>query len=107
VALQQLARETGLEIQVCHFPPGTSKWNKIEHRMFSYISINWRGKALASRQIIVSLIGQTTTKTGLKISAALDEGIYPVGRKVTNKEMAEIKLTRDDFQPNWNYTISS
>jgi hypothetical protein len=107
VALQQLARETGLEIQVCHFPPGTSKWNKIEHRMFSYISINWRGQALASRQIIVSLIGQTTTKTGLKISAALDEGIYPVGRKVTDKEMAEIKLTRGDFQPNWNYTISS
>ena len=107
VALQQLARETGLEIQVCHFPPGTSKWNKIEHRMFSYISINWRGQALASRQIIVSLIGQTTTKTGLKISAALDEGIYQVGRKVTDKEMADIKLTRGDFQPNWNYTISS
>ena len=106
VALQKFAMEAGLEIQVCHFPPGTSKWNKIEHRMFSYISLNWRGRALASRQIIVSLIGQTTTQTGLKIRAALDEGIYPVGKKVTDGEMAQLHLTRSDFQPNWNYTIS-
>ena len=79
IALQQLAQETGLEISVCHFPPGTSKWNKIEHRMFSFISLNWRGCALATRQIIVNLIGETTTKTGLKIHAALDEGHYPTG----------------------------
>ena len=106
-ALQQFASETGLEIHVCHFPPGTSKWNKIEHRMFSYISINWRGRALATRQIIVDLISETTTKTGLKIKAALDHGIYPTGKKVTDEEMASLNILRNEFQPNWNYTILS
>jgi transposase len=106
VALQQLSRETGLEISVCHFTPGTSKWNKIEHRMFSFISLNWRGRALATRQIIVNLIGETTTKTGLKIHAALDEGHYPTGRKVADKEMAELNLRREIFQPNWNYSLA-
>lgn len=106
IALQQLSQETGLEISVCHFPPGTSKWNKIEHRMFSFISINWRGRALATRQIIVNLIGETTTKSGLKIHAALDEGKYPIGRKVTDREMEELNLRRDTFQPNWNYSLA-
>ena len=106
VALQQLSLETGLEISVCHFPPGTSKWNKIEHRMFSFISLNWRGRALATRQIIVNLIGETTTQTGLKIHAALDEGHYPTGRKVADKEMEELNLRRETFQPNWNYSLS-
>lgn len=106
VALQELARETGLEISVCHFPPGTSKWNKIEHRMFSFISLNWRGRALATRQIIVNLIGETTTKAGLKIQAALDEGRYPTGRKVADKEMAALNLRRETFQPNWNYSLA-
>ena len=106
VALQQLCLETGLEISVCHFPPGTSKWNKIEHRMFSFISLNWRGRALATRQIIVNLIGETTTKTGLKIHAALDEGHYPTGRKVADKEMEELNLRRETFQPNWNYSLA-
>ena len=106
VALQQLCLETGLEISVCHFPPGTSKWNKIEHRMFSFISLNWRGRALATRQIIVNLIGETTTQTGLKIHAALDEGHYPTGRKVADKEMEELNLRRETFQPNWNYSLA-
>ncbi len=106
IALQQLAQETGLEISVCHFPPGTSKWNKIEHRMFSFISLNWRGRALATRQIIVNLIGETTTKMGLKIHAALDEGQYPTGRKVADKEMEALNLRRETFQPNWNYSLA-
>jgi transposase len=106
VALQQLARETGLTISVCHFPPGTSKWNKIEHRMFSFISLNWRGRALATRQIIVNLIGETTTKAGLKIHAALDNGLYPTGRKVADKEMDALNLRRETFQPNWNYSLA-
>ena len=106
VALQQFATETGLEIVVCHFPPGTSKWNKIEHRMFSYISLNWRGRPLATRQIIVSLIGETTTATGLKIRAELDQGIYPIGRKVRDEEMDALRITRDPFQPNWNYSLA-
>lgn len=106
VALQQFSQETGLEIQVCHYPPGTSKWNKIEHRMFNHISMNWRGRALASRQIVVNLIGQTTTKEGLKIRAALDEGIYPTGKKISDKEMRELNLIRNEFQPNWNYSLT-
>ena len=106
VALQEFARESGLEIHVCHFPPGTSKWNKIEHRMFSFISLNWRGRALATRQIIVSLIGATTTKAGLKIRSELDEGQYPTGRKVLDEEMAALNLTRDSFHPEWNYSLA-
>lgn len=107
VALQQFAQETGLQIHVCHFPPGTSKWNKIEHRMFSFISINWRGRALATRQIIVDLIGETTTKTGLKITAALDHNTYPTGKKITDSEMAALNIQRNEFQPAWNYVISA
>ena len=115
VALQEFARQAGLEISVCHLPPGTSpstssgpkgKWNKIGHRMFSFISLNWRGRALATRQIIVSLIGQTTTKGGLKIRAALDEGRYPTGKKVPDAEMAALHLKRDSFQPDWNYSLA-
>jgi hypothetical protein len=106
VALQQFSRETGLKICVCHFPPGTSKWNKIEHRMFSFISLNWRGRALATRQIILNLIGETTTKAGLKIRAALDKGLYPTGRKVLDEEMEALHLTRDSFHPDWNYSLT-
>ena len=106
VALQQLSRETGLEISVCQFPPRTSKWNKIEHRMFSFISLNSRGRALATRQIIVNLIRETPTKTGFKIHAAPDEGHYPTGRKVADKELEELNLRRETFQPNWNYSLA-
>lgn len=105
VALQRFAKETGLEVLVCHFPPGTSKWNKIEHRMFAFISLNWRGRALATRQIIVNLIGETTTDTGLKIRAALDESTYPVGLKVSDAEMNALNLTLNAFHPDWNYSI--
>lgn len=105
VALQRFAQETGLNVFVCHFPPGTSKWNKIEHRMFAFISLNWRGRALATRQIIVNLIGETTTATGLRIRAALDEGTYPVGRKISDQEMEALNLTTDAFHPEWNYSL--
>jgi transposase len=103
--LQQLADETGLEIAVCHFPPGTSKWNKIEHRLFSFISQNWRGKPLVSHEVIVNLIAATTTQTGLKVVCQLDQNAYPAGRKVSNKAMEEINLRRDTFHGEWNYTI--
>jgi hypothetical protein len=103
--LQRLADETGLEITVCHLPPGTSKWNKIEHRLFSFISHNWRGKPLVSHQVIVNLIAATTTKTGLRVRAELDPGKYPKGVKVSNKEVAAIRLERDGFHGEWNYTI--
>jgi hypothetical protein len=105
VELQQLADETGLEISVCHFPPGTSKWNKIEHRLFSFISQNWRGKPLVSHEAIVNLIAATTTKTGLKVTCELDQDSYPTGIKVSKKELAEIDLRRDEFHGEWNYTI--
>jgi hypothetical protein len=104
--LQRLADETWLEIAVCHFPPGTSKWNKIEHRLFSFISQNWRGKPLVSHEAIVNLIAATTTKTGLKVTCELDQNIYPSGIKVSKKEMEEINLRRDSFHGEWNYTIS-
>jgi hypothetical protein len=103
--LQQLADETGLQIRVCHFPPGTSKWNKIEHRLFSFISINWRGKPLVSRQTIVSLIAATTTRTGLTVHARLDERAYPKGIKISDAELAAVQLEGDPFHPEWNYTI--
>jgi len=103
--LQRLANETGLAISVCHFPPGTSKWNKIEHRLFSFISRNWRGRPLLSRQAIVSLIGATTSTAGLKVYAQLDENTYPRGVKVTDAELAKVNLTRDEFHGEWNYTI--
>lgn len=103
--LQKLADETGLEISVCHLPPGTSKWNKIEHRLFSYISQNWRGKPLISHEVIVSLIAQTATKTGLKVRCELDQNAYPKGIKISDKQMKEIRLKRHDFHGDWNYTI--
>ena len=104
--LQQLADQTGLVIRVCHFPPGTSKWNKIEHRLFSFISSNWRGKPLVSRQTIVSLIAATTTRTGLTVHARLDERSYPKGIKISDAELAAVNLTGDPFHPEWNYTIN-
>ncbi len=103
--LQQLADETGLAIGVSHLPPGTSKWNKIEHRLFSFISQNWRGKPLVSHEVIVNLIAATTTTTGLNVRCGLDTNLYPAGRKVSNEEMAQITLLPDPFHGEWNYTI--
>ena len=103
--LQQLADDTGLQIKVCHFPPGTSKWNKIEHRLFSFISINWRAKPLVSRQTIISLIATTTTRSGLTVHARLDERNYPKGIKISDAQLATVNLTSDPFHPEWNYTI--
>src|SRR5229473_1779231 len=104
--LQKLANEVGLDIAVCHFPPGTSKWNKIEHRMFCHITENWRGRPLRSLGVVVNLIGNTTTKTGLRIHAGLDKRRYPTGLTVSAKEMAQVNLHRADFHGNdWNYTI--
>ena len=105
VALQRLATEVGLELWVCHFPPGTSKWNKIEHRMFCHISQNWRGRPLTSRQVVVKLIGSTTTQQGLKIKAAVDTGTYPSGVKVTDEQMQSVRLKPDKFHGDWNYAI--
>ena len=103
--LQKLADETGLEIAVCHFPPGTSKWNKIEHRLFSAITQNWRGKPLVSHETVVNLIAATTTRTGLKVRSALDEGDYPSGQKVSDAEMERLHLRQDAFHGEWNYSI--
>lgn len=105
VELQKLADETGLEISICHLPPGTSKWNKIEHRLFSFISQNWRGKPLVSHQVIVNLIAATTTRTGLRVRAEVDTGKYPKGVKVSDQEVAAIRIERDQFHGEWNYTI--
>jgi Rhodopirellula transposase DDE domain len=104
--LQKLADETGLALHVLHYPPGTSKWNKIEHRMFCHITQNWRGRPLTDRLAIVELIGATTTKAGLKIECALDARIYEKGIKVGDAEMAALNITGDDFHPEWNYTIN-
>jgi len=103
--LQRLADATGLTITVCHFPPGTSKWNKIEHRLFSYISANWRGRPLTSLVTIVNLIAATTTKTGLRVRAEIDKGKYPKGRKISDQEMTQIHLRPCRFHGDWNYTI--
>jgi hypothetical protein len=105
VELQKLADETGLRIAVSHLPPGTSKWNKIEHRLFSFISQNWRGKPLISHEVIVNLIAGTTTKNGLTVRAELDTGTYPAGVKVSDREVAEIDLRRDRFHGEWNYSL--
>ena len=105
VALQRLATETGLRISVCHFPPGTSKWNKIEHRMFSHITQNWRGRPLVSHEVIVNLIANTTTRAGLKIRAELDRGKYPTGIKITDAQLASLNLKPDNFHGDWNYTV--
>jgi transposase len=103
--LQRLASETGLRISVCHFPPGTSKWNKIEHRLFSFISQNWRGRPLVSHEVVVNLIAATTTETGLKVACELDRTSYPSGIKVSKKDIAGIRLRKDKFHGEWNYTI--
>ena len=104
--LQRLADELAMPIHVSHFPPGTSKWNKIEHRLFSHISLNWRGRPLISHEVIVSLIAATTTRKGLKVMAQLDTTLYPKGIKVSDDEFASIRLARDDFHGEWNYTIT-
>ncbi len=104
--LGRLADTTGLQIRVCHFPPGTSKWNKIEHRMFSFVSLNWRGKPLESLEVIVNLIATTKTNTGLKVYARLDEGTYERGIEITDDQLAAVNLTRDTFHGDWNYTIT-
>jgi hypothetical protein len=103
--LQKLTDETGLRIAVCHFPPGTSKWNKIEHRLFSFITQNWRGKPLISLQAIVSLIAATTTATGLHVHSELDTASYEPGIKVPDQDIAQVKLRRDKFHGDWNYEI--
>jgi len=104
--LQKLANELAIPIRVRHFPPGTSKWNKIEHRLFSYVSLNWRGKPLESLQVIIDLIASTTTSTGLKVYARLDPGEYDKGIKVSDAELAAVNIVRDDFHSDWNYTIN-
>jgi len=106
VELQRLADQTGLEIVVCHFPPGASKWNKIEHRLFSFISTNWRGKPLISHEVILNLIANTATTTGLKVYAQLDDRDYPKGIEVTDEQLAAVNLTRDQFHGDWNYRIT-
>ena len=106
VALQQLADVVGMRITVWHFPPGTSKWNKIEHRMFCPITKNWRGKPLLSRAVIVNLIGSTRTKAGLHVQAELDTNVYETGIEVSDEELAAVRMKKDTFHGEWNYTIS-
>jgi hypothetical protein len=106
IELQRLADETGLGIIVCHFPPGTSKWNKIEHRMFSFVSLNWRGKPLESHEVIINLIAGTTTATGLKIYAQLDDREYERGVKVTDAQLAAVNIARNAFHGDWNYAVT-
>lgn len=104
--LQRLANELGIPVTVCHFPPGTSKWNKIEHRLFSFITMNWRGKPLRTYQTIVNLIAATTTESGLDVRSELDDSVYQKGRKVTNAEMSSINIQNHTFHGDWNYTIN-
>jgi hypothetical protein len=106
VALQRLANETGLKISVCHFPPGTSKWNKIEHRMFCHITQNWRGRPLISHEVVVNLIGNTTTRAGLVVRAKLDRRRYPMGVKVSDQELARVNLKPARFHGEWNYSLA-
>ncbi|GAA3289439.1 ISAzo13 family transposase [Streptomyces cinereospinus] len=103
--LARLAAETGLTITVCHLPPGTSKWNKIEHRLFSHITMNWRGRPLTSHEVIVQSIAATTTRTGLRVSSQLDTNAYPTGVKIGDAEMAALPLTRHNFHGDWNYAL--
>ena len=105
VAIQKLADEENIEITICHFPPGTSKWNKIEHRLFSEITKNWRGRPLTSHEVVVNLIASTTTKTGLRVRAKLDTGEYKTKVKISKEEIARINLQRSTFHGDWNYTI--
>lgn len=106
-ALEQWAILEGMKIAICHFPPGTSKWNKIEHRMFCHISQNWRGKPLISHEVVVSLIGATRTKKGLTIQAELDERIYPIGKKISDEQMMSLDIERADFHGEWNYLLNA
>jgi len=106
IELQRLAQETGLTIRVCHYPPGTSKWNKIEHRLFCHITQTWRGRPLVSRETVVELIASTTTRTGLIVRCELDTRDYPKGIKVSDEEMDTLNIEGDAFHPEWNYTIS-
>jgi Rhodopirellula transposase DDE domain len=103
--LARFAAETGLAVTVCHFPPGTSKWNKIEHRLFSHISMNWRGRSLVSHEVIVELIAATQTRSGLKVRAELDRGRYPLGVRISDRELAAVPLRRHDWHGEWNYTV--
>ncbi|MBF0141045.1 MAG: ISAzo13 family transposase, partial [Magnetococcales bacterium] len=103
--LQKLADELQIIIHVCHLPPGTSKWNKIEHRMFCHITNNWRGRPLLSREVVVNLIGNTTTETGLRIQSQLDENVYEAGIKVSDQELEELVIERDQFHGEWNYRL--
>lgn len=103
--LQRLADQTALQITVCHFPPATSKWNKVEHRLFSFISTNWRGRPLASYQVIINSIAATNTRSGLDVYARLDDNQYPKG-EVTDAQLATVNITRHEFHPEWNYTIT-
>ena len=103
--LARFAAETGLAVTVCHFPPGTSKWNKIEHRLFSQISANWRGRPLVSHEVVVELIGATRTRSGLRVQAELDAARYPLGVKVSDRELAAVPLKRHDWHGEWNYTV--
>jgi len=99
------ADELQLPITVCHYPPGTSKWNKVEHRLFSFISLNWRGQPLLNFETVVKLIGGTRTRTGLTVKALLDTRDYPTGRTVTDQQVSGLRLTRHAFHPDWNYTL--
>ncbi|MDI6737326.1 MAG: ISAzo13 family transposase [Nanoarchaeota archaeon] len=103
--LQKFANKTGLRVTVCHYPPGTSKWNKIEHKMFSFISMNWKGKPLTDYEIIINLIEGTTTKKGLKIKAKMDKKMYKIGKKISEKEIEKINISIHKINPQWNYTI--
>ena len=103
--LQKFSDETGLSLSVCHFPPGTSKWNKVEHRLFSFISSNWRGEPLRDYETIVTLISRTTTTKGLKVICRLDRRKYPTGRKVSDDEMKTVNVERSKFHGDWNYII--
>lgn len=105
IELQKLANELNLKITVCHYPPGTSKWNKIEHRLFSFISINWRGKPLVDYRTVVDLIARTKTSTGLTVKARLDRKTYKKGRKITRDQLQALNIVRDKFHGEWNYTI--
>ena len=106
IELQKLATETGLEISVSHYPPGTSKWNKIEHRLFSFISMNWKGQPLSSHQVIIDLISSTKTKTGLNVQCILDKNQYPTGIKIKDKEIEDLNMTMNIFHGKWNYNLS-
>jgi len=107
IEIQKFANETNMEISICHFPPGTSKWNKIEHRLFSHITQNWRGKPLISHEVIVNLIANTTTRTGLKVKCELDTNKYQKGTKISDKQFAKVNIKREEFHGEWNYVIYS